>query len=94
MDFGRDTGYDWAVRFDALVRERIAAGDHEALAAWDELGPDARLSVPTPEHYLPLLYALGVQQPGDAVRLFNAATVLGSISMTSVVIGSTAEARS
>ena len=94
VDFGRDTGYDWAVRFDALVRERIAAGDHEALAAWDELGLDARLSIPTPEHYLPLLYVLGVQQPGDAVRLFNAATVLGSISMTSVRIGSTAEARS
>jgi len=91
-DFGLDGGYDWAVRFDALVRERIAAGDHAALAAWGELGPDARLSIPTPEHYLPLLYALGVQQPGDAVRLFNAATVLGSISMTSVRIGSTAEA--
>ena len=94
VDFGLDAGYDWAVRFDALVHERIAAGDHEALAAWDELGPDARLSIPTPEHYLPLLYALGVQQPGDAVRLFSAATVLGSISMTSVLIGSTAEARS
>jgi 4,5-DOPA dioxygenase extradiol len=94
VDFGRDTGYDWAVRFDALVRERIAAGEYEALAAWDELGFDARLSIPTPEHYLPLLYALGVQQPGDAVRLFNAATVLGSISMTSVLIGSPAEARS
>jgi 4,5-DOPA dioxygenase extradiol len=94
VDFGRDTGYDWAVRFDAFVRERIAAGEYGALAAWDELGSDARLSIPTPEHYLPLLYALGVQQPGDAVRLFNAATVLGSISMTSVLIGSTAEARS
>ena len=90
-DFGRDAGYDWAVRFDAAVRARIEAGDHAALAAWDALGPDARLSIPTPEHYLPLLYVLGVQQPGDGVRLFNAATVLGSISMTSVLIGSTAE---
>jgi 4,5-DOPA dioxygenase extradiol len=94
VDFGRDTGYDWAVRFDAAVRARIEAGDHAALAGWDDLGPDARLSIPTPEHYLPLLYALGVQQPGDQVWLFNAATVLGSISMTSVLIGSSAEARS
>lgn len=93
-DFGHDAGYDWAVRFDAAVRARINAGDHAALAAWDELGSDARLSIPTPEHYLPLLYVLGAQQPGDAVSLFNAATVLGSISMTSVVIGATAEARS
>ena len=93
-DFGHDAGYDWAVRFDGAVRARIEAGDHAALAAWDGLGPDARLSIPTPEHYLPLLYVLGAQQPGDAVRLFNAATVLGSISMTSVLIGTSAEARS
>ena len=86
-DFGLDTGYDWAVRFDAAVRARIEAGDHAELADWSELGPDARLAVPTPEHYLPLLYALGAQQPGDDVRVFNAATVLGSISMTSVVVG-------
>jgi len=83
-DFGHDSGYDWAVRFDATVRGRIEASDHAALAVWDSLGPDARLSIPTPEHYLPLLYALGVQQPGDTVRLFNIGTVLGSISMTSV----------
>jgi 4,5-DOPA dioxygenase extradiol len=93
-DFAHDAGYDWAVRFDAAVRARIEAGDHAALAAWDELGSDARLSIPTSEHYLPLLYVLGAEQPGDAVSLFNAATVLGSISMTSVLIGATAEARS
>ena len=85
-DFGQDGGYDWADRFDAAVRARIEAGDHAALATWEGLGPDARLAIPTPEHYLPLLYVLGVQQPGDAVRLFNAATVLGSISMTSVLV--------
>ena len=60
---------------------------HEALADYGELGPDARLSIPTPEHYLPLLYALGVQDAGDELRIFNAGAVLGSISMTSVVIG-------
>ena len=87
VDFGRDSGYDWAIRFDALVRARIEAGEHEALAAFTGLGPDARLAIPTPEHYLPLLYALGAGQAGDRVRVFNAGAVLGSISMTSVVVG-------
>ena len=86
-DFGRDSGYDWAIRFDAFVRARIEAGEHESLAALTDLGPDARLAIPTPEHYLPLLYALGAGQPGDRVRVFNAGAVLGSISMTSVVVG-------
>ena len=86
-DFALESGYDWAVRFDAVVRARIEAGDHAALAAYRELGPDARLSIPTPEHYLPLLYALGVKRSGEELAIFNAATVLGSISMTSVVVG-------
>src|SRR5262245_45056711 len=85
-DFGLPGGYDWADRFDAAVRARIEAGDHAALATWEGLGADAARAIPTPEHYLPLLYVLGVQQPGDTVRLFNAATVLGSISMTSVLV--------
>ena len=89
-DFGLDGGYDWAERFDAAVRGRIEAGDHAALASWDGLGPDARRAIPSPEHYLPLLYVLGVQQPGDTVRLFNAATVLGAISMTSVLLDASA----
>ena len=86
-DFALDSGYEWAARFDALVRARIEAGDHGALAAYPDLGPDARLAVPTPEHYLPLLYTLGVSESGEHVSIFNAATVLGSISMTSVVVG-------
>jgi 4,5-DOPA dioxygenase extradiol len=86
-DFGMDGGYDWADRFDVTVRARIAAGDHDALADYRALGPDAALAVPTPEHYVPLLYTLGARRETDAVRFFNAATTLGSISMTSVVVG-------
>jgi aromatic ring-opening dioxygenase catalytic subunit (LigB family) len=67
------------------------AGDHAALADWDSR-PDARLD-PTPEHYLPLLYALG---GGSRATLSVSSTWrrLGLISMTSVLIGATAEARS
>ncbi len=86
-DFGMDGGYDWADRFDASVRARIEAGDDAALADYRALGPDAALAVPTPEHYLPLLYALGARREADPVRFFSAATTLGSISMTSVVVG-------
>jgi 4,5-DOPA dioxygenase extradiol len=65
---------------------RIDAGDHAALAGYASLGNDARMSIPTPEHYLPLLYALGLQEPGEPVSYFND-KVMTSISMTSVVIG-------
>ena len=62
------------------------AGRHEALMDYPGSGADARLAVPTPEHYLPLLYAIALQQPGEAAEFFNDA-VQGSISMTSVLIG-------
>jgi 4,5-DOPA dioxygenase extradiol len=88
VDFRRSDGYDWAVRFNEEVKERIRARDHAALVRYESLGPDARLAVPTPEHYLPLLYALALQGEGDEVAFFNDETVLGSISMTSLTIQS------
>jgi 4,5-DOPA dioxygenase extradiol len=77
---------DWAVRADALVREKIVANDHAPLLRWNDLGGDIARAVPTPEHYLPLLYVLGMQRGADAVRIFND-TVQSSMSMTSVQIG-------
>jgi len=78
--------YDWAQRFDAEVRKRIDAGDHQSLADYPSLGMDARMSVPTPEHYLPLLYVLALQVKGETPVYFND-KVMTSISMTSVLIG-------
>jgi len=77
---------DWALRFDEEVAERIADGHHEGLLGYETLGPDALLSIPTPEHYLPLLYALALQREGEAVSFFNT-TVMSTISMRSLVIG-------
>ena len=77
---------DWAVRANTLLRERIEAGDVDALADWRKLGPDVALGIPTPEHYLPLLYALGARREGDEVRVFND-VVTGSLAMMSVRIG-------
>jgi 4,5-DOPA dioxygenase extradiol len=81
----RAPALDWAARFDATVRERIEAGDVAALARLDALGPDAQLAVPTPEHYLPLLYALAPRRDDDRLSFFND-VVTSSISMTSVLL--------
>ena len=60
-----DSGYDWAVEFDGWVRDRLLEGDAEALAAYRDAGRAAQLSVPTPDHYLPLLAAAGAAD-GDS----------------------------
>ncbi|MGN6153457.1 MAG: 4,5-DOPA dioxygenase extradiol [Lysobacteraceae bacterium] len=76
----------WALRFRDRVNALVRDGDLAALADWPALGEDARLSIPTPEHYLPLLYALALARDGDALRCFND-DVTGSLSMTSLLIG-------
>ena len=78
--------YDWAVRFDEDIAEHIATGHHEGLLGYETLGTDALLAIPTPEHYLPLLYVLAVQRDEDPVEFFND-QVISAISMRSVVIG-------
>ena len=83
-----DSAFDWAKRFDGFVREHILSGEHKSLIDYESFGADAKLSVPTPEHYLPLLYVLGLQRDGDEINFpvegFNGG---GSISMLSVQIG-------
>ena len=76
----------WALQFDEELRQRIAARDHVALTDYASLGELARRAVPTPEHYLPLLYALALQAPGETAEFFNA-RVVSAVSMTSVLIG-------
>ena len=87
IDFRRTDAFDWAVRINEEVKRRILAGDSARLAATETLGPEARLAVPNPEHYLPLLYVLAAKGEGDKVSFFNDKVVMGSISMTSVLIG-------
>lgn len=87
--WGRQTRepFDWALRFDQLVRRLILEGDHGPLIIYESIGRDALLSVPTPDHYLPLLYMLALQVPGDDVRFPVEGFDGGSISMTAVQIG-------
>src|SRR5699024_7229353 len=79
--------FDWAARFEATVRDLIHQGDHARLVNYPELGRDAELAIPTPEHYLPLLYVMGASDKGDAVCFPTQGTDGGSISMLSVQLG-------
>jgi len=81
------TPYDWAMEFDALSRDLIERGDHKALMAYEDLGRPATLSIPTPDHYWPLMYILGLQLPGEPVSFPVEGIAHGSVSMRSVLIG-------
>ena len=79
--------FDWALRFEERARELVLRGDHQPLVKYESLGPDAELSVPTPEHYLPLLYVLGASDEEDSVTFPVEGMDGGSISMLSVQFG-------
>jgi 4,5-DOPA dioxygenase extradiol len=83
----KDTGFDWALESNAKFKDLILNGDHQSLIDYEKLGQSVRLSVPTPEHYLPLLYVLGLKEKQDEIKFFNDKTLMGSISMTSFVAG-------
>jgi len=79
--------YDWATRFETTARELITVGDYEPLINYEKLGPDALLSIPTPDHYLPLLYVLGSRGKEEDVSFPVEGVDGGSISMLTVRIG-------
>ncbi len=79
--------YDWAEEANTRFKALIGQGDHQSMIRYSALGKSAALAIPTPEHYLPLLYVLGLQHADEPVRFFNDKTVMGSISMTSVQVG-------
>lgn len=79
--------HDWAARFEARARALMQAGDDAPLVAYPALGEDALRSIPTPEHYLPLLYVLGARRPGDDVTFPVEGVDGGGISMLSVRVG-------
>jgi len=83
----RGGAYDWALSFDQRLKTWIEQGDHDALIHYEKHGREAALSIPTEEHYLPLLYVLALQQPGEQVQFFNEQVIMGSISMRSLRIG-------
>jgi 4,5-DOPA dioxygenase extradiol len=80
--------YDWAVKFEQEARHMMLAGDFQPLVDYEKLGPAAMLSIPTPDHYLPLLYVVATRQPGEDITFPVEGVDGGSISMLSVCVGS------
>jgi 4,5-DOPA dioxygenase extradiol len=80
-------GFDWAIEMNELFKNKILANDHKPLIDFPNLGKAAQLAIPTPDHYYPLLYILGMQEKNEQAVIFNDTAVMGSITMTSVKIG-------
>jgi 4,5-DOPA dioxygenase extradiol len=83
--YNESNPYDWAVRFNEEIKKSIVAGNTEKLLDYESLGPDAALSVPSSEHFIPLLYIMALQQQDDKISFFND-VVSSAISMTSVML--------
>jgi len=79
--------YDWADRFERNAMQLILSGDYSSLVNYERLGPDAHLAVPTLQHFLPLLYVLGTQQPRDTLSFPVSGFDGGSMSMLCVRVG-------
>ncbi|MCA1759056.1 MAG: dioxygenase [Bacteroidales bacterium] len=82
-------GYDWALEASEKMKKYILNDDHQQLINFRSHGKPFELAIPTPEHYLPLLYTMALKEENEAVSLFNDKAVAGSLTMTSVKIGGT-----
>ena len=80
-------GFDWAIEMNTLFKEKIGNNDFKSLLDYEKLNKAAKLAIPTPDHYFPLIYAMALQDNSDEVRFFNDKLVGGSLNMTSVKWG-------
>jgi 4,5-DOPA dioxygenase extradiol len=78
--------FDWAIEAIEKMKQFILDGDHKQLIDYKSHGRAFDLAIPTPEHYLPLLYILALKEEHEKVAIFNDKAVAGSLSMTSVKI--------
>lgn len=85
-EFNRPFGLDWAIEANELFKKLINEEDHQALIDYQSLGEAVQLAVPTPEHYLPLLYAIALKQGNESITYFNDKPLAGSLTMTSLLI--------
>jgi 4,5-DOPA dioxygenase extradiol len=80
-------GFDWAIEMNEIFKKNIIDGNHAALADYQKLSASAKLAIPTPDHYYPLLYTLALQEKHEEPVFFNDKVVAGSLTMTSVKFG-------
>ncbi|MES2776017.1 MAG: 4,5-DOPA dioxygenase extradiol [Bacteroidota bacterium] len=81
------SGFDWAIAANNNFKDLVINNKHQQLINYQSLGSEVKLAVPTPEHYLPLLYILGLKEENETPSFFNDKLTMGSIAMTSVKIG-------
>jgi 4,5-DOPA dioxygenase extradiol len=91
VDWGRsgqtEYGYDWAIEANEKIINMIISDDHALLIDYKSQGKAFNLAIPTPDHFLPLLYALALKEENEPINIFNDKAVMGSITMTSLKIG-------
>ncbi|TKC12607.1 4,5-DOPA dioxygenase extradiol [Pedobacter polaris] len=80
-------GYDWAIEANEKFKTAILNKDHQPLINYQTMGSEIMMGIPTPEHYLPLMYTIGLQNENESATLFNDKAVAGSLTMTSVQVG-------
>ena len=80
-------GYDWAYAFRDHINHAMTTQNDDELVHYEQFGENAALSVPTPDHYLPLLYVMALRETDEKVAFFNDHLIAGSLSMTSVLVG-------
>lgn len=80
-------GFDWALEMNSIFKEKINSRNHLDLIQYEKLSIGAKLAIPTPDHYFPMLYGLALQTDNDTIEFFNDKAVGGSLTMTSVKIG-------
>lgn len=79
-------GYDWAIEANEKMKKFILSNNHESLIKYTSQGKEFDLSIPSPDHYLPLLYTLALKDETENISIFNDKAVMGSITMTSLII--------
>jgi 4,5-DOPA dioxygenase extradiol len=80
-------GFDWAIEMNTIFKEKIANSDFQSLIDYEKFGSAAKLAIPTPDHYYPLIYSIALQEKQDEISFFNDKLVGGSLNMTSVKFG-------
>ena len=83
-DFEKEYGYDWAIERNEIFKAKLLSGDHQSLINYEKLNASTKLEIPSPDHYYPFPYTLGLQAKEDAPIIFNDKLIAGSLSMTSL----------
>jgi 4,5-DOPA dioxygenase extradiol len=80
-------GFEWALEIDSIFKQKIINRDFQALVDWTKLHKQISLAIPTLDHYIPLIYSVGLSENSDDISFFNDKAVAGSLTMTSVQFG-------